>query len=100
MTLEIQDSRGAGERVEEDPNEPYRTTDLETAAILRTIGHKFIGLEQKRSRRSKKLQFVFERNNIKEDMMKMVNDEMAVNPRLLLNNFNDLKNMIHNKEFK
>jgi hypothetical protein len=98
MTLEVIDSGGARDRSEE-LDDHYKTTDLETAAILRTIGHKFIGLEKKRSRRSKKLQFVFATKSIKSDMMKMVNDELAVNPRLLLNNFNDLKNMIHNKEF-
>ena len=83
-----------------EADEKYRTTDIEMAAALMTLGHKFLDVEEKKERRGRRILFVFEHNVVKDDLVKWLNNELSCEPRLLLNNLRDLKNLVHNKGFK
>lgn len=102
MGVEIEDSGGSDEKAVAVPagNSQYRTTDIEMAATLMTIGHKFVELAEKREKRAKRVLFVFAEKMVKEDLTKWLNNELLVEPRALLNNLSDLKNLVHNKGFE
>jgi hypothetical protein len=78
----------------------YRTSDIEMATVLITLGHKCLDLGEKRDKKAKRVVFVFEHNRVREDLKKWLNGGLAVDPRLLLNNLSDLKNLVHNKGFE
>jgi hypothetical protein len=81
-------------------NGRYQTTDIEMAATLITIGHKFLHInERKEKKQPKRIVFVFEHNAVKDDLTRWLNGDLSVDPRLLLNNLSDLKNLVHNKGF-
>lgn len=98
MGVEIIDS-GSTKPVETPLLNAYRTTDTEMAAALMSIGHKFVRLEEKRDKWGKKWCYVFAHNDVRDDLTKWLNGELRVDPRLLLNNYADLKNLINNKDF-
>jgi hypothetical protein len=79
----------------------YKTTDIEQAATLMTIGHKFVRLDVKKEPRNpKRMWFVFDTKKVKDDLTKYLNSDLSVCPRVLLNNLSDLKNLVHNKDFE
>lgn len=99
MGVEIQDNSIA--KAPELPiPDAYRTTDAEMAAALMSIGHKFVRIEEKKDRNGRKTVFVFEHKKVRTDLTKWLNGELQVDPRLLLNNLSDLKNLVHNKDFE
>jgi hypothetical protein len=116
MSVEIQDSRGKNEASPEELSsgkpskepqvkkskkaKPWPTCDIEMAATLRTLGHKVIELGEKRDGKLRRVKFIFEHDKVKEDLRKWLNGELMVDPRELLNNFNDLKGLVNNKGFK
>lgn len=99
MGVQINES-GGPKPEEAPPVERYRTTDMEMATVLITLGHKCIDLGQKKENRAKRVLFVFEHNRVKDDLQKWLNGELRVDPRNLLNNLADLKNLVHNKNFR
>ena len=99
MGVEVTDGNAA------KPPEPtipdaYRTTDAEMAAALMSIGHKFVRIEEKKDRFGRKAVFVFEHKKVRDDLTKWLNGDLRVDPRALLNNLSDLKNLVHNKDFE
>jgi hypothetical protein len=101
MSIQILES-GVGQKKEVKPIEDgrYRTTDIEMATVLISIGHKCIELGEKKENRARRVLFVFEHDKVKDDLQKWINGELSVDPRKLLNNLADLKNLVHNKNFK
>lgn len=101
MTVQISDSAGVGKKkAPKLPDNRYKTTDIEMATVLITLGHKCIELGEKKENRTRRILFIFEHNVVKEDLQKWINGELRVEPRSLLNNMADLKNLVHNKNFK
>lgn len=101
MTVQISES--GPDKKKEKPaggNNRYRTTDIEMATVLISLGHKCVELGEKKENRTRRILFVFEHNRVKEDLRKWINGELSVEPRSLLNNYADLKNLVHNKNFQ
>lgn len=101
MGVEILDSQGqAVPKLEPAKEAGYRTSDIEMATVLITLGHECVDLVEKRDKKAKRVVFVFEHNKVREDLKKWINGGLSVDPRLLLNNLSDLKNLVHNKGFE
>ena len=103
MTVQISESTSPGQKkpvASEVANNKYRTTDIEMAAVLISLGHKCVELGEKKENRTRRILFIFEHNILKEDLRKWINGELLMEPRALLNNMANLKSMIHNKNFK
>ena len=98
--VESGDKKEALAKAGSGENGRYQTTDIEMASTLITIGHKFVSLsERKEKKQPKRIVFVFQHNAVREDLTRWLNGELSVDPRLLLNNLSDLKNLVHNKGF-
>lgn len=83
------------------PDEQYPTTNLQTAAVLKTVGHKFKDIRrQESSGGAPRTEFIFAHNDVKETLIQWLNDELRVCPRTLLQNESDLKNLVHNCKWK
>lgn len=82
--------------------EPYPTTNLHIAAVLKTVGHKFIEIRRQtdNGEETGRVEFVFDHNDVKTDLTKWMNNDLRVCPRTLLQNEEDLKNMVHSKKWK
>lgn len=103
MAVEIDESAKG------DPNQAmatpgvkaYVTSNIDMAATLIALGHKFIGLRVTKPAEGGKarLRFAFEHNVIAEDLKKWFNSELRVDPRALLNNLANLRNLTFNKGF-
>jgi hypothetical protein len=102
MTVQISESDGVGKKKQGRPpeNNRYRTTDIEMATVLISLGHKCVDLGEKKENRTRRILFIFEHNKVKDDLRKWINGELSVEPRSLLNNYADLKNLVHNKNFQ
>lgn len=101
MSVQINEG-GVGKKkeIKEPTNNQYRTTDIEMATVLITLGHKCVELKEKKENRTRRILFIFEHNLVKSDLQKWINGELSVEPRGLLNNYADLKNLVHNKNFQ
>lgn len=101
MGVEIIDSLGqAVPKPELTKDGSYRTSDIEMATVLITLGHRCVDLVEKRDKKAKRVVFMFEHNKVRADLNKWLNGDLRVDPRLLLNNLSDLKNLVHNKGFE
>jgi hypothetical protein len=104
MSVEITES---GAKKPHDPegeangSKPYITSNIDVAATLIALGHKFTGLKVTKPDGGGKprVRFTFEHNLISEDLKKWFNGELLVDPRQLLNNLNNLRNLTFNKGF-
>ena len=98
MSVEINDQNPKRDG-SDTSNSQYVTTDIEMAATLLSIGHKFVEIGERREKRTRRATFVFSHNMVRADLTKWFNGELSVDPRVLLNNLSDLKNLVHNKGF-
>jgi hypothetical protein len=100
MTVQISESGPDKKKKQSEPNNRYRTTDIEMATVLISLGHKCVELSEKKENRTRRILFIFEHNRVKDDLRRWINGELSVEPRSLLNNYADLKNLVHNKNFQ
>jgi len=75
-------------------SELYKTSDLQTAAVLMCLGHILEDVVRKNKKFGARARAVFcfrKNSSLEEDVLAYQNDEIALSPRVLLGRIRDLK---------
>lgn len=74
----------------------YKTSDIDTAVALKTVGNKLVNCVVEKSGRRARTFFVFEGETVRSDVLDFVNGNLGINDlRLPLIAFRELKNISH-----
>lgn len=79
----------------------FRTSDIALASTLRAVGHKLVDVGIKTERHNgkamRKTEFIFMREGVTKAVLQFTNGELRVDPKMLLDQYRNLKSMSMSK---